>query len=206
MNGSTVRNLLKCGYSLGPKDISVYTSKSRILYNYSAERNHCTSWPNQQKQRYTLLWPSVEAKHWNVNRSGRINFDHRCFSTTSSQNVQTALKPKTPERNGDKKQPKDKEKSVVDDKAENRLKADPETEPVTEKSESITQSDEKLTLTARFKKMYKDYWYVLLPVHVVTSTFWIGGFYYLSTRYVSPSIFSFCFCLLKSLFFMFTVV
>jgi len=26
--------------------------------------------------------------------------------------------------------------------------------------------------------MYKDYWYVLVPVHVSTSLVWIGGFYY----------------------------
>lgn len=43
---------------------------------------------------------------------------------------------------------------------------------------------EKLGLVARFKLMYKQYWYVLLPVHVVTSTGWLVGFYYLSRRYV----------------------
>ena len=25
--------------------------------------------------------------------------------------------------------------------------------------------------------MFKDYWYVLLPVHVATSIVWLGGFY-----------------------------
>src|SRR5690349_20520181 len=40
----------------------------------------------------------------------------------------------------------------------------------------------KLGLFARFKKMAKDYWYVLIPVHVVTSCFWLGGFYYASKR------------------------
>lgn len=38
----------------------------------------------------------------------------------------------------------------------------------------------KLGLFARFKKMYKEYWYVLVPVHCVTSVFWLGGFYYAS--------------------------
>ncbi|XP_055524793.1 uncharacterized protein C18orf19 homolog A [Wyeomyia smithii] len=38
----------------------------------------------------------------------------------------------------------------------------------------------KLGLFARFKKMYKEYWYVLVPVHCVTSAFWLGGFYYAS--------------------------
>lgn len=35
-------------------------------------------------------------------------------------------------------------------------------------------------LFAKFKHMYKQYWYVLIPVHVLTSIGWFGGFYYLS--------------------------
>lgn len=50
----------------------------------------------------------------------------------------------------------------------------------------IDGETEKLGLFARFKKMYKEYWYVLLPVHVVTSAGWLGGFYYLSVRWVLP--------------------
>jgi hypothetical protein len=40
----------------------------------------------------------------------------------------------------------------------------------------------KQSLFTRFKTMYKDYWYVLVPVHVVTSLGWIGGFYYFVKR------------------------
>lgn len=40
----------------------------------------------------------------------------------------------------------------------------------------------KLGLFARFKRMAKDYWYVLIPVHVVTSGIWLGAFYYTSKR------------------------
>ena len=40
--------------------------------------------------------------------------------------------------------------------------------------------DKKLGLIARFKKMTKEYWYVLIPVHCFTSCFWFGGFYYAS--------------------------
>ncbi|XP_019532425.3 uncharacterized protein C18orf19 homolog A [Aedes albopictus] len=49
-------------------------------------------------------------------------------------------------------------------------------------SSSGMQQEEpaKLGLFARFKKMYKEYWYVLVPVHCVTSVFWLGGFYYAS--------------------------
>lgn len=39
----------------------------------------------------------------------------------------------------------------------------------------------KLGLFARFRKMYKEYWYVLVPVHCFTSVFWFGGFYYAAT-------------------------
>lgn len=54
------------------------------------------------------------------------------------------------------------------------------------KSEAVDKSTadepERLTLTQRFKKMYKEYWYVLIPVHMVTACAWMGGFYYLSSR------------------------
>ncbi|XP_045459137.1 uncharacterized protein C18orf19 homolog A [Melitaea cinxia] len=38
--------------------------------------------------------------------------------------------------------------------------------------------ENKKSLIKRFKQMYKDYWYVLLPVHMTTSAIWFGGFYY----------------------------
>jgi hypothetical protein len=47
------------------------------------------------------------------------------------------------------------------------------------------EEGQKLGLFAKFKKMGKDYWYVLIPVHVVTSSVWLGTFYYASTRFVS---------------------
>ncbi|XP_053698193.1 uncharacterized protein C18orf19 homolog A [Sabethes cyaneus] len=47
-------------------------------------------------------------------------------------------------------------------------------------ADELVEEPEKLGLFARFKKMYKEYWYVLVPVHCVTSAFWFGGFYYAS--------------------------
>lgn len=38
----------------------------------------------------------------------------------------------------------------------------------------------KETLFQRFKRMAKQYWYVLIPVHIVTTVFWVGGFYLLA--------------------------
>jgi len=34
-----------------------------------------------------------------------------------------------------------------------------------------------MTSPPRYKQMMKDYWYVLIPVHVATSVVWFGGFY-----------------------------
>ncbi|PSN50629.1 hypothetical protein C0J52_15144 [Blattella germanica] len=47
-----------------------------------------------------------------------------------------------------------------------------------ESNASVTE--EKLTLFQKFKQMYRDYWYVLVPVHLVTSLGWFAGFYYLA--------------------------
>ncbi|XP_039958726.1 protein FAM210A [Bactrocera neohumeralis] len=58
-------------------------------------------------------------------------------------------------------------------------KTDTKSSPVLA-DEDIFGEASKLGLFAKFKLMYKKYWYVLLPVHVVTSIGWFGGFYYLS--------------------------
>lgn len=39
----------------------------------------------------------------------------------------------------------------------------------------------KPSIWKRFKDMYKEYWYVLVPVHIVTSIIWYGSFYYLAS-------------------------
>ena len=37
----------------------------------------------------------------------------------------------------------------------------------------------KLSFFERYKKLFKEFWYVLLPVHAATSLFWFGSFYLL---------------------------
>lgn len=44
------------------------------------------------------------------------------------------------------------------------------------------ETEKKLSIFQKFKDMYKKYWYVLVPVHLVTSACWFGGFYYLAKR------------------------
>ncbi|KAG4079134.1 hypothetical protein HA402_001105 [Bradysia odoriphaga] len=47
--------------------------------------------------------------------------------------------------------------------------------------ESKVEPPKKQGIVARFKELTRKYWYVLVPVHVVTSAGWLAGFYYLST-------------------------
>ena len=47
-----------------------------------------------------------------------------------------------------------------------------------DQSNSVSPPPAKVSLFQRFKQMYKDYWYVLIPVHVATSAVWTCGFYF----------------------------
>lgn len=40
----------------------------------------------------------------------------------------------------------------------------------------------KKGMVQKLKEMYRDYWYVVLPVHLATSAVWFGGFYYAVRR------------------------
>uniref|UniRef100_A0A6M2DC63 Putative conserved plasma membrane protein n=1 Tax=Xenopsylla cheopis TaxID=163159 RepID=A0A6M2DC63_XENCH len=60
------------------------------------------------------------------------------------------------------------------------IKTDKDDEPTDKDKEKDVKDDgtKKVGLFKKFKQMYRDYWYVLIPVHVVTSTCWAGLFYY----------------------------
>ncbi|XP_031627563.1 uncharacterized protein C18orf19 homolog A [Contarinia nasturtii] len=177
MNTSTVRSLFKYGYSWCAKDVIVHPSTSRILCNYPANRNYSTPWPRRSQQHLF----TIDFKQWNLSNTFST-FEYRHFSTSLPHNSQTALNPKSPDHGEDEKPQKKKiEKSIVDDKVENQPHGENQTDNVADKTETVPQTEEKLSLMARFKKMYKEYWYVLLPVHCVTSCFWFGSFYYLSS-------------------------
>lgn len=51
---------------------------------------------------------------------------------------------------------------------------------ITDKTESSDGVEQNLTIFQRFKKAYKEHGKVLIGVHLVTSTFWFGSFYYLA--------------------------
>uniref|UniRef100_A0A0P4W4V2 DUF1279 domain-containing protein n=1 Tax=Scylla olivacea TaxID=85551 RepID=A0A0P4W4V2_SCYOL len=51
--------------------------------------------------------------------------------------------------------------------------------PKLRKGEALEDSkaEEKLSIVQKFKLMYKQYWYVLIPVHIATSIVWYGAFF-----------------------------
>jgi len=49
-----------------------------------------------------------------------------------------------------------------------------------DKPKDVDSDEKKKTgIVAKFKQMFKDYWYVLVPVHVATSIVWFGSFYFM---------------------------
>lgn len=46
------------------------------------------------------------------------------------------------------------------------------------------QTEQKLSVFQKMKQMTKDYWHVLVPVHVVTSIGWVAIFYTAVRKYV----------------------
>lgn len=47
-------------------------------------------------------------------------------------------------------------------------------------TKELDATEKKLTKWQQLKKLYKEYWYIAVPVHLVTSAVWYGGFYYVA--------------------------
>jgi len=47
------------------------------------------------------------------------------------------------------------------------------------------EDDKSQSIFQRFKNVAKKYWYILLPVHLVTSTVWFGSFYFVASSGVN---------------------
>ncbi|XP_015364797.1 PREDICTED: protein FAM210A [Diuraphis noxia] len=45
----------------------------------------------------------------------------------------------------------------------------------------LPDEDKSQSIFQRFKNMAKKYWYIVLPVHLVTSTIWFGSFYFIAS-------------------------
>lgn len=55
------------------------------------------------------------------------------------------------------------------------------TTPPTSTPPPPPDDDKSQSIFQRFKNMAKKYWYIVLPVHLVTSTVWFGSFYFIAS-------------------------
>jgi len=46
------------------------------------------------------------------------------------------------------------------------------------------QTEHKISIFQKMKQMTKDYWHILIPVHVITSIGWVAIFYAAVRKYV----------------------
>ncbi|XP_023242423.1 protein FAM210A-like [Centruroides sculpturatus] len=63
---------------------------------------------------------------------------------------------------------------------ENKPKHKLEKEEELAENANEEKEEKKMSLVQRYKTMLKEYWYVLIPVHVATSLVWFGSFYYVA--------------------------
>lgn len=47
-----------------------------------------------------------------------------------------------------------------------------------------SQTQQKVSVFQKMKQMTKDYWHVLIPVHIITSIGWVAIFYLAVRKYV----------------------
>lgn len=159
---------------------NVFNIKTKTFHNSLQKRIVFPSNTSFNHEKRSLL--ATEEPEYRITDYRLICNSIRYFSTTDKNKNKTELKSKPQADNirdlhnntNNENQTKSQEPPLKIEKQEQ--------ENQDEKTSLKTQPEEKLSLTAKFKKMWKDYWYVLLPVHLVTSSIWLGGFYYLSTR------------------------
>lgn len=70
-------------------------------------------------------------------------------------------------------------KETLTTSAGNLTQGDP-TEPHSEELDPL--QDKSISLVQRFKKTFKQYGKVMIPVHLVTSSLWFGAFYYAALK------------------------
>lgn len=101
----------------------------------------------------------------------------RCFSCTNAVRVKEARKPYEEEE-----PPLNPPQSLAG--TEGLYKADPGSVEATPHSKSDIDplQDKSIGLFQRFKKTFKQYGKVMVPVHIATSTVWFGSFYYAAMK------------------------
>ncbi|KAA0703399.1 hypothetical protein E1301_Tti006804 [Triplophysa tibetana] len=105
----------------------------------------------------------------------------RCFSCTNAVRVKEACK-----RSEEEETPLNPPQSLAG--TEGLYKTDPiqSVEAALQNKDDIDPlQDKSIGLFQRFKKMFKQYGKVMVPVHIATSTVWFGSFYYAAMKGVN---------------------
>lgn len=190
MNVRAVRNLLRCVTFSNTHDASLLRSKqipwllqttNRALYSVCSTHNE-----HRFRYAHPLLVLHTNGRHLDGGSSRTImtTFIHNGQSKPQRRPNVTDAAPAAADKQRhnetEHKQPETDVDSTPAKDAEEKKTDDVQVEKTNETNAPDTE--QQLTLTQRFKKMYKEYWYVLLPVHLTTSCLWMGGLYYLSSR------------------------
>lgn len=100
----------------------------------------------------------------------RQSFVHPCFCPKVVQTEH--LQVRRFSVNDDKKKPAEDVKKVSEDKTFRPHTVDPE---------AFEEELKQLTILQRYKKLLKEYWYILIPVHGATSVLWFGSCFLLAS-------------------------
>lgn len=168
-----------------PKPLGELTGQSIRINSVIAHKWHSIASASNQKSIDLVRWPQLSTFKINepfvayISSSRNVHL-HKRDIKYEEKITENDTKP-------EKRAPDEKEVvqcAKPDSKISEGKEVPSATSTKAESSDDVlaTDSEKKLGLFARFKLMSKQYWYVLLPVHVVTSCFWFGGLYYLSSR------------------------
>lgn len=131
-------------------------------------------WAPVTVRRVVLLRSAYLGHTWAVRELPVTVRTSRCFSCTNVIRTKESRKTSTEEET-----PLNPPQSLAG--TEGLYKADTGSTPQN-KGDVDPLQDKSIGLVQRFKKTFKQYGKVMVPVHVVTSTVWFGSFYYAAMK------------------------
>ncbi|KAL4624762.1 hypothetical protein GN956_G18070 [Arapaima gigas] len=128
--------------------------------------------------RYALSGPSysdVAPGCWRLSGTYIWNTSPCCVSTSAGTRAMIPNKPGTEEQRQTAASPRPGQQAQAQAHGANPVDC-PDADPLQDKSMGLVQ---------RFKKTFKQYGKVMIPVHLVTSSMWFGAFYYTAMKGVN---------------------
>lgn len=173
-----------------PRQLDASGGQSIRMNSVVAHKWHSIASAHNQKSIDRIRWPQLMTAKINESlvayiSSSRIVHLHKRDIKYEEKNDDTETKPEkkaSDERSVEQRAKSEPKNTTEPDEKEAAESHAAPTTVISSDDLSATDPEKKLGLFARFKLMSKQYWYVLLPVHCVTSSVWFGGLYYLSSR------------------------